>query len=339
MKFLKEESNYEKIMKVLNMQERKHVNKNVVKEDINDDSDEEMSAREGLKQLIAKFGNNKNQYELVAQTYERYESGRPYRIKFFAPNDYIALYSMDIHCAPTVANLEDYGIYGQDILDGLKEHPTFEAFREYQSINAWGDGDDFIYSLTNLTTGKVLYSSKDDEGSDDEEDDDYDFDESLKTESLDSDVEDKAKEVQNPVYADAVRQQKKTSKVKDKATKITKDGKPEIAVKNERFNRGSVKLQLSESLFEDYEEPNDIILVIYKDETEDYLYNDEYQADGHYAELEQMSAEALDEKGIIGYAHLCRNDEDKFIACDAYYVKPEADNAVEEYLNEVNLTK
>lgn len=146
-----------------------------------------------------------------------------------------------------------------------------------------------------------------------------------KNEALESEVEDKAKEVQNPVYADAIRQQMKTKKVKDDVTQITKDGKP--------------KLKLEESLFEDYEEPNDIILVIYKDETEDYPYNDEYQADGHFSELEQMSAEALDEKGIIGYAHLCRNDEDKFIACDAYYVKPEADNAVEEYLNEVNLTK
>ena len=285
---------------------------------------EEIPAKEGLKQLVAKFGNNKSQYELIALEYDPFDAERPYRRKFFAPNDYIALYSMTLHCAPTAANLEDFGIYGQDILDDLKEHPTFEDFLDYQSANAWGDGDDFIYSLTNLTTGKVLYSSEGEEGFEDEEDDNYDFDESLKMESLYSEVEDKAKEVQNPVYADAIRQQMKTKKVKDDVTQITKDGKP--------------KLKLEESLFEDYEEPNDIILVIYKDETEDYPYNDEYQADGHFSELEQMSAEALDEKGIIGYAHLCRNDEDKFIACDTYYAKPEADDAVQEYLNEVNLT-
>lgn len=55
--------------------------------------------------------------------------------------------------------------------------------------------------------------------------------------SINESVEDKAKENQNPVYADATRAHDKAEEVKDKVTPISKDGK--------------TKLVLDESLFED----------------------------------------------------------------------------------------
>lgn len=53
-------------------------------------------------------------------------------------------------------------------------------------------------------------------------------------------VEDKAKETQNPVYADATRQQEKTDEIKDKVINVSKDGK--------------TKLKLDESMFDDADE-------------------------------------------------------------------------------------
>lgn len=147
--------------------------------------------------------------------------------------------------------------------------------------------------------------------------------------SVNESIEDKAKEVVNPVMADAIRDQEKAKEVKDKVTQITKDGKS--------------KLRLDESLFEDYDEevPNDVILEIYDDETLSYPYYQDYQADGHFVELERMSVEELEQKGIIGYAQLYRNDEDKFVLQNIEYRTPsfeeKVDEAIKEYLDEVNL--
>lgn len=61
-----------------------------------------------------------------------------------------------------------------------------------------------------------------------------------------SDVEDKAKEIVNPVMADAIRDQKAAEELKNKATEITKDGTPKIELKE------SYKMTLNEDWFDDY---------------------------------------------------------------------------------------
>lgn len=76
----------------------------------------------------------------------------------------------------------------------------------------------------------------------------------LKAESLEEDyseVEDEAKEVQNPVYADATRQMKKTTEVKEDTTKVEKEEKHEEKAKNPKMVAAAKKLKLDESLFED----------------------------------------------------------------------------------------
>lgn len=65
---------------------------------------------------------------------------------------------MTLHTNPTPAAIEDY--YGD--LDELEyyvnEYPTLSDIGKYASQNWYGDGDDHIISLKNLTTGELLYS-------------------------------------------------------------------------------------------------------------------------------------------------------------------------------------
>lgn len=74
-----------------------------------------------------------------------------------------------------------------------------------------------------------------------------------KTES----VEDTAKEVQNPVYADATRDMEKTDKIKKDTTKIGTGLKHEEKGKNPKMTVGAKKMKLDESLFENIDEPYD----------------------------------------------------------------------------------
>lgn len=135
-----------------------------------DVDDEDISVKDVLKKMVAKFGNNKHKYKLVA---ESYPDGNVYTRTFLAPNDYIALFSMTLHCAPTVSNFEDWGD-GEDLLEYLNDHPTYESLLKMASANWWGDGDDYIISLENLTTSKTLYEGEG--GYDEDDDEDYDFD-------------------------------------------------------------------------------------------------------------------------------------------------------------------
>lgn len=99
-----------------------------------------------------------NQYELVAEEYERYEQGGRYKKTFKCPGDYLAFFSMALHANPTPAAIEDY--YGD--LDELEyyvnKYPTLSDIGKYASQNWYGDGADHIISLKNLTTGELLYS-------------------------------------------------------------------------------------------------------------------------------------------------------------------------------------
>lgn len=159
------------------------------------ENDEEISVKDALKEIIAKFGNHKYKYKLVAEEYQRYSTGGVYTKTFFAPNDYIALFSMTLHEAPTIANFEDY-MDGDELKEYLDEYPTYESLLENASAIWWGDGDDFIISLENLTTGETLYEGGYN-GYDEDDDDEYDWDEDLE-ESVNplKDAQDEAKKHQ-----------------------------------------------------------------------------------------------------------------------------------------------
>lgn len=161
-----------------------------------------MSMKEVVKKIIDKFGNYKYQYNLKAEEYQRYFAGNIYNKKFFAPNDYLALFSMTLHKPPTIANLEEY-FEPAELLELFEEQDSFEKLLDFASSVWWGDGDDFIISLDNLTTGETLYAAEYEDPSD--EDDEYDWDEELEEaiihiskaemNKLDKEVEEATKEV------------------------------------------------------------------------------------------------------------------------------------------------
>lgn len=65
-----------------------------------------------------------------------------------------------------------------------------------------------------------------------------------------TDVENTAKEVQTPVYADAIRQMKKTAKLKKDTIKVETEPKHEEKPKKPKMASGAKQMQLDESLFE-----------------------------------------------------------------------------------------
>ena len=101
--------------------------------------------------LLEKFGNKNNKYLLVAQQYDR-GPAPTYKRKFNAPNDYIALFSMYCHGEPDEQDLIDY--FGEDFNDYPQ---TYEEMLKYATRHWWGDGDDYIILLENVTEDKTLY--------------------------------------------------------------------------------------------------------------------------------------------------------------------------------------
>lgn len=142
-----------------------------LKEDF--DEEEELSFKDVLQPLVDKFGNNKYKYELVAQEYDRYSDGKIYKKTFYAPNDYIALYSMALHDAPTIDNFNLAFWDPYDIKMSSGNFPTYEEMLNEVSSEYWGDGDDYIISLKNLSTGKTLYEG--DNSFEEYDDEDYDW--------------------------------------------------------------------------------------------------------------------------------------------------------------------
>lgn len=100
----------------------------------------------------------KQKYELRAETYDRYESGRNYTKKFTCPGDWLAYFSMCLHKSPTAASLVDYFGDIEEFEHYVEDYPTVDDIKEQASSSWWGDGDDFIIYLKNLTTGELLYS-------------------------------------------------------------------------------------------------------------------------------------------------------------------------------------
>lgn len=98
----------------------------------------------------------KCRYELKAEKYERYEGGDVYTIRFTCPGDWLAYTSMLLHEAPTAQALNEYFGSVEDFEKFVDDYPTDEAVTEHAESSWWGDGDDFIIWLKNLTSGDYL---------------------------------------------------------------------------------------------------------------------------------------------------------------------------------------
>lgn len=105
----------------------------------------------------AGIDTTKAQYELRAQEYDRYESGANYTKKFTCPGDWLAYWSMLLHKCPNATNFQDHGYELDELAEYIEDNPTVEDMNELASSNWWGDGDDYIIYLKNLTTGHYLY--------------------------------------------------------------------------------------------------------------------------------------------------------------------------------------
>lgn len=104
-----------------------------------------------------------HRYELYAETYERYESGRLYKKQFTCRGDYLAYFSMLLHKSPTVSALSEYFDDIDDFIDFVRHNPTVADIEEHASSSWYGDGDDFIIYLKNLDTHETLYQCDYDE--------------------------------------------------------------------------------------------------------------------------------------------------------------------------------
>lgn len=112
----------------------------------------------------------KAQYELKAEAYERYGSGSVYIKKFKCPGDWLAYWSMLFHTTPNASAFSEEGYTLADIEEYIDAYPDVESMRKQAEMNWWGDGDDYIIYLKNLTTGEYLTGPNEDYYEEDEED-------------------------------------------------------------------------------------------------------------------------------------------------------------------------
>lgn len=103
----------------------------------------------------------------------RMYSGGKYKKKFTCPGNYLAYFAMTIHGTPNYEKIEDR--FGLDYFEEIvNDHPTIEDIEDYASDCWWGDGDDYIIYLKNLTTGEILYQAEEEDEYDEEDDWDED---------------------------------------------------------------------------------------------------------------------------------------------------------------------
>ena len=227
------------------------------------DESSTISIKDALRTIIDKFGNHKYKYEVRTDSFwdgRGWEGDAKYTT-FYAPNDYIASFYMLLDRAPTIAAFEEYEITGDRILDYFNEYPEVEDIAYELHTGSLEGNENIVTDLTNLTTGEVL-AHQDTEEAEWDEDDDYDWDDdedldenkkrSIK-EELNLEIEDKAREVVNPAYAAAMRELKKGNERRKSKIDADLDN-----VKNKNFTLDKVKkIQLEESLFEDWNEIDD----------------------------------------------------------------------------------
>lgn len=141
------------------------------------------------------------------------------------------------------------------------------------------------------------------------------------TESL-SEVEEKAREAQNPVYADAIRGIKRADKAREEYRKLPKAEEREENPKV-KGNSDMKKMYLSESLFEDsdFTYEGDYIVTVYSYRDGSYKTyieqcNDNHEAAAWFDELNQMTDDKLVENGIDGFAWLTIDDDGTTVIVD-----------------------
>lgn len=126
-----------------------------------------LSSKSLVSKLNAKGIDTTNcRYVLKAEEYERYEAGRVYTKTFTCPGDWLAYFSMLLHTKPTYAKLIEY--FGEEEIEDMVDQYSLQDMKNLASQSWYGDGDDYIILLQNLTTGETLYQG-DYEVSDEEE--------------------------------------------------------------------------------------------------------------------------------------------------------------------------
>ena len=141
-----------------------------------------------------------------------------------------------------------------------------------------------------------------------------------------SDVEDKAREVQNPVYANAIRGIKRADKAREEYRKLPK---AEVREEKPKFKgtQNMKKMHLSESLFEEvtrgdnYSYEGDYIVQVYSYSDNNYDTRieqclDNNEAAGWFDELNQMTDKELNENGLDGFAWLTVDDKGNVFIVD-----------------------
>jgi len=112
-------------------------------------------------QVLKDYGidTTKFQYELRAEKYSRNEKGPTYTRRFICPGDYIAFFSMYLHRGPTPQNLLDE-MDIEEFQELVDTYPSIGQMAKEAKECWWGDRDDYIVYLKNLTTGKTLYNGE-----------------------------------------------------------------------------------------------------------------------------------------------------------------------------------
>lgn len=141
-------------------------------------------------------------------------------------------------------------------------------------------------------------------------------------ENLNTDIDTKAKEVVNPVYADAIKGIKRADKAREEYRKLPK---AEVREENPKVkgNSDMKKMYLSESLFEDtdFTYEGDYIVTVYSYRDGSYKTyieqcNDNHEAAAWFDELNQMTDDKLAVNGIDGFAWLTIDDDGTTVIVD-----------------------
>lgn len=119
-----------------------------------------------LKRILDKYGiltTPRSKYELVwHDSGSRGGYGTPHTTTYVANGDWLACFGMKYRGSPTVRKLLDD--YGYDLIETIEEYasnyPTVDELLEGVGWE-WASPDEYrwVESLTNLTTGEVLYEA------------------------------------------------------------------------------------------------------------------------------------------------------------------------------------
>ena len=126
-----------------------------------------------------------------------------------------------------------------------------------------------------------------------------------------SEVEDKAKEAQNPVYADATRSLKRNQKVKADTIKVEAEPKHEEKPKKPKMVPGAKKLKLDESLFESHSTLKDNIRDYLRDKLVN-VFEDELAYEIDYA-FEEYSSDLCADDASADVSIRCQNAAEEYI--------------------------